>query len=53
MCDVPSTAVFVKNLLNAFLVLFPDIIVIVVVVVASQEGLCFMESVRGTNCLLT
>jgi uncharacterized membrane protein YdbT with pleckstrin-like domain len=33
LCNVPSTDVFVANLLNAFLVLFPDIIIIVIIVV--------------------
>jgi hypothetical protein len=30
MCDAPSTAVFLENLLKAFLVLFPDIIIIII-----------------------
>jgi hypothetical protein len=28
MCDVSSTAVFLENLLNAFLVLFPDLLLL-------------------------
>jgi hypothetical protein len=31
MCDVPSTDIFVQNLLNVVLVLFPDITIIIAI----------------------
>jgi hypothetical protein len=36
MCDVPSMAVFVGNLLSVVLILFPDIIIIIIKVILSK-----------------
>jgi hypothetical protein len=33
MCDVPSMAVFVRNLLSVVLVLFPGIIIIIIIII--------------------
>jgi len=49
MCNVPSTGVFVENLLNAFLVLFTDIIIIIIIIIITfvteqRDGLTNLQT---------